>query len=84
MPALYLHLQSLVLHLQPLSVLRLIPFALMSPQAATQAASKIMVEQQYHQEELQRLEAKLIVADQEAAALTRGLQADEASRMMVV
>ncbi|KAG1940147.1 hypothetical protein F2P79_016875 [Pimephales promelas] len=47
--------------------------------AHTQAVLKIMVEQESHQAELQRLEAedKLIVADQEAAASTRRLQREK-------
>ena len=47
--------------------------------AATQAVLKIMAEQEHRQEKLQRLEAEdqMIVANQEAAALTRRLQAEK-------
>lgn len=47
--------------------------------AATQAVLKIMAEQERHQEKLQELEAvdKLIVAEQEVAALTRRLQREK-------
>lgn len=47
--------------------------------AATQAVLKIMAEQECQQEKLQRLETedKMIVAEQEAAALTRRLQGEK-------
>ncbi|XP_029682376.1 uncharacterized protein [Takifugu rubripes] len=47
--------------------------------AATQAVLKIMAEQEGHQEKLQRLEVEdeLIAADQEAAAVSRRLQAEK-------
>lgn len=47
--------------------------------AATQAVLKIMAEQELHQEKLQRLETegKAIAADQEAAAVSRRLQAEK-------
>ena len=46
--------------------------------AATQAVLKIMAEQDLHQDELQRLEVedKLVAAEQEAAAVSRRLEAD--------
>lgn len=47
--------------------------------AATQAVLKIMAEQELHQEKLRRLETegKAIAADQEAAAVSRRLQAEK-------
>lgn len=47
--------------------------------AVTQAVLKIMTVQEHHQKKLQKLEAeeRLIVADREAAALTRRLQGEK-------